>query len=34
MRFTFRPGTTEIWSGDVGWNAWEEINRIPCRPPR
>ncbi|AXB49036.1 sugar dehydrogenase [Amycolatopsis albispora] len=28
FRFGFRPGTGEIWSGDVGWNAWEEINRI------
>ena len=28
FRFTFRPGTTEIWIGDVGWNEWEEINRI------
>jgi glucose/arabinose dehydrogenase len=27
FRFTFRPGTGEIWSGDVGWNTWEEINR-------
>ena len=28
FRFTFRPGTNEIWIGDVGWNDWEEINRI------
>jgi hypothetical protein len=29
LRFTFRPGTSELWVGDVGWNDWEEINRIP-----
>jgi glucose/arabinose dehydrogenase len=29
FRFTFRPGTSEIWTGDVGWNTWEELNRIP-----
>ncbi|HEX2133818.1 MAG TPA: PQQ-dependent sugar dehydrogenase [Actinophytocola sp.] len=28
FRFAFRPGTDEIWAGDVGWNVWEEINRI------
>jgi glucose/arabinose dehydrogenase len=28
-RFTFRPGTSEMWFGDVGWNTWEEVNRIP-----
>jgi PKD repeat protein len=28
-RFTFRPGTSEIWFGDVGWDTWEEINRLP-----
>ena len=28
FRFTFRPGTNEVWVGDVGWNDWEEINRI------
>ncbi|MGH3433910.1 MAG: PQQ-dependent sugar dehydrogenase, partial [Thermocrispum sp.] len=29
FRFAFRPGTPELWVGDVGWNKWEEINRIP-----
>ena len=29
FRFTFRPGTNEIWVGDVGWATWEEIGRIP-----
>ncbi|HEY3229627.1 MAG TPA: PQQ-dependent sugar dehydrogenase, partial [Roseiflexaceae bacterium] len=29
FRFAMRPGTNEIWIGDVGWGAWEEINRIP-----
>jgi glucose/arabinose dehydrogenase len=28
FRFTVRPGTNEIWIGDVGWNDWEEINLI------
>ena len=28
FRFTVRPGTNEVWIADVGWNAWEEINRV------
>jgi PKD repeat protein/glucose/arabinose dehydrogenase len=28
FRFTTRPGTEELWIGDVGWSDWEEINRV------
>jgi glucose/arabinose dehydrogenase len=28
FRTTFRPGTSELWAGDVGWSEWEEINRV------
>jgi glucose/arabinose dehydrogenase len=28
FRFTFRPGTNEIWAGDVGQDTWEEIDRL------
>jgi glucose/arabinose dehydrogenase len=28
FRMTARPGTSEIWIGDVGYNTWEEINCI------
>lgn len=28
FRFSVRPGTSEIWIGDVGWSTWEEIDRI------
>ena len=27
FRFTFRPGTSELWIGDVGADTWEEIDR-------
>jgi glucose/arabinose dehydrogenase/PKD repeat protein len=28
FRITQRPGTDELWIGDVGWNTWEEVNRV------
>jgi glucose/arabinose dehydrogenase/PKD repeat protein len=28
FRITQRPGTDELWIGDVGWSTWEEINRV------
>jgi glucose/arabinose dehydrogenase len=28
FRFTVRPGTNEVWTGDVGRNDFEEINQI------
>jgi glucose/arabinose dehydrogenase len=27
-RFAMRPGSSEVWIGDVGWNTWEEVNRL------
>jgi len=27
-RFTIRPGTGELWIGDVGWSTFEEIDRL------
>jgi glucose/arabinose dehydrogenase/PKD repeat protein len=32
FRITQRPGTDELWIGDVGWNTWEEINRLTTQP--
>ena len=29
FRFALRPGTTDVWVGDVGWRHSEEIDRIP-----
>ena len=29
FRFAVRPGTNEVWIGDVGWRDWEEINVLP-----
>lgn len=28
FRFNFKPGTNLILGGDVGWDSWEEINKI------
>lgn len=28
FRLAFRPGTRELWITDVGWDTWEEIDRI------
>lgn len=27
FRFALRPGTNDLWIGDVGWRTWEEIDR-------
>lgn len=28
FRIAIRPGTNEVWIGDVGWDDWEEIDRL------
>jgi glucose/arabinose dehydrogenase len=33
FRFTFRPNTSELWVGDVGWGTWEEVNRMTTPTP-
>jgi glucose/arabinose dehydrogenase len=34
FRFTIRPGTNELWIGDVGYGSWEEIDRLPAGSAR
>ena len=35
FRTAVRPGTDELWIGDAGWNAWEEVNRLsPAAAPQ
>jgi glucose/arabinose dehydrogenase len=29
FRMAIRPGAQELWIGEVGWQEWEEINRLP-----
>ena len=33
FRIAIRPGTGELWVGDVGWGQHEEINRLPAIVP-
>lgn len=28
FRFAIRPGTNDVWIGNVGWDTWEAIDRI------
>ena len=32
FRFTIRPGTDEVYVGDVGQSSWEELNRLASPP--
>ena len=32
FRITVKPGTSEIWVGDVGWSDWEEIDVVKSQP--
>ena len=32
FRFEFRPGTDELYVGDVGWYTWEELDRLESPP--
>jgi glucose/arabinose dehydrogenase len=34
FRFAIRPGTSELWIGEVGSETWEEINRLNFTSPR
>jgi glucose/arabinose dehydrogenase len=33
FRISNRPGTSELWIGDVGWNTWEEVDRFDTAGP-
>ena len=32
FRLTLRPGTGEVWAGDVGWNSGRRSTASPRRP--
>jgi cysteine-rich repeat protein len=34
FRIAVRPGTPEVWIGDVGWEDWEEIDRVGATADR